>query len=209
VYKYNFQRGFAEHHSTQRAYALNDESGLLLASWPHGGRPPIPFVYSDEVWTGIEHQVASHLLYEGFVEEALEIVRAVRARHNGFNRNPWNEVECGNHYARSLSSWGLVLGFSGVDWNAQKRRLRVAPAAPGTLRTFFSTGTGWGSLALNEGTEITIEVDSGHIELDEFVLPGGHLDVVGTRLMAGEPARRFTTVKSTPDGSEEPSESSP
>ena len=78
---------------------MNGEPGLLLCTWPHGGRPEIPFVYSDEVWTGIEYQVAAHLIYEGFVEEGLRIVSGVRSRYNGVSRSPWNEVECGHHYA--------------------------------------------------------------------------------------------------------------
>ena len=65
IYKHNFLTDFRDFSNVQRTYALNDEKGLLLCSWPKGGRPPLPFVYSDEVWTGIEYQVASHLIYEG------------------------------------------------------------------------------------------------------------------------------------------------
>ena len=67
--------GFRDHVNAQRTYVLNDESGLVLCSWPKGGRPRLPFVYSDEVWTGVEYQVAAHLIYEGAVAEGLEIVR--------------------------------------------------------------------------------------------------------------------------------------
>lgn len=79
IYRYNFKTSLREHHCVQRTYALGDEAGLLLCTWPHGGRPEFPFVYSDEVWTGIEYQVASHLIFEGFVKEGLDIVRTVRA----------------------------------------------------------------------------------------------------------------------------------
>jgi len=71
----------------ERAFALNDEKGLLVCSWPKGGRPKLPFRQCDEVWTGIEYQVAAHLIYEGFVEEGLTIVRAVRKRYDGYRRN--------------------------------------------------------------------------------------------------------------------------
>ena len=110
--KYNFLTDFRNFSNVQRTYALNDEKGLLLCSWPKGGRPPLPFPYSDEVWTGIEYQVASHLIYEGLLEEGLSVVKAVRDRYDGFRRNPWNEVECGHHYARAMSSWGVLLALS-------------------------------------------------------------------------------------------------
>lgn len=152
VHRYNFRDDLADHHSVQRTYALNDEAGLLLCSWPRGGRPRIPFVYSDEVWTGIEYQVATHLIYEGLVDEGLSIVRAVRDRHDGRRRSPWNEVECGNHYARSLASWGPVIALSGVDHDAPSGTLTVRPRldAP-TVSTILTTGSGWGELTLTAG----------------------------------------------------------
>jgi uncharacterized protein (DUF608 family) len=113
IFRYNFLTDFRDFSNCQRTYALGDEKGLLLCSWPKGGRPPLPFVYSDEVWTGIEYQVASHLIYEGLLEEGLSIVKAVRDRYDGLRRNPWDEVECGHHYARAMSSWGVLLALSG------------------------------------------------------------------------------------------------
>jgi len=76
VFEHNWRTDFWEHANPQRIYALNDEQGLLLCSWPRGERPRFPFVYSDEVWCGIEYQVASHLIYEGFVDEGLAVVKA-------------------------------------------------------------------------------------------------------------------------------------
>lgn len=79
----------SEHANPQRpAYALGDEGGLLLCSWPKGGKLSLPFVYSDEVWTGIEHQAASHLMLMGHVKEGLDILRASRNRYDGRIRNP-------------------------------------------------------------------------------------------------------------------------
>ena len=110
VYKYNFKRSLLGHDNPQRpGYALGDEGGLLLCTWPHGGKPSLPFVYSDEVWTGIEYQVASHLVSYGFMEEGLNIVRACRARYDGTKRNPFDEYECGHWYARALASYGLIV----------------------------------------------------------------------------------------------------
>jgi uncharacterized protein (DUF608 family) len=141
VYKYNFKETFASHANPQRIFALNDEGGLLLCSWPRGERPLLPFVYSDEVWTGIEYQVAAHLIYEGYVEEGFRVVRAVRNRYDGERRNPWNEVECGNHYARALASWSLLLALSGFHYSAPQKTMGFAPRVEGEKFTsFWSVG---------------------------------------------------------------------
>lgn len=159
VYRHNFRTDLSGHHSVQRTYACNGESGLVLCSWPRGGRPRIPFVYCDEVWTGIEYQVATHLVYEGHVEQALRIVEAVRDRHDGYRRNPWNEVECGNHYARSLASWGLVVALAGADYDAPGAVLTFRPRLPDHdgVRYPFTTGTGWGELSITpDGAELRL-----------------------------------------------------
>ena len=112
VYLYNFRHSQHNHANPQRpTYALNDEGGLLLCSWPHGDRLSLPFVYSEEVWTGIEYQVASHLIIFGEKEKGLDIIRAVRRRYDGRVRNPYNEYECGHWYARAMSSYALLQAF--------------------------------------------------------------------------------------------------
>jgi uncharacterized protein (DUF608 family) len=146
VHRHNFRSTLTEHYNPQRIYALGDEGGLLLCSWPRGNRPPLPFVYSDEVWTGIEYQVAAHLLYEGFVDEGVEIVKAVRNRYDGQRRNPWNEIECGHHYARAMASWSLLLAYSGFHFSAPRQRIAFRPVVTdGRFATFWSAGPGWGT----------------------------------------------------------------
>ncbi|MDD3927334.1 MAG: GH116 family glycosyl hydrolase, partial [bacterium] len=104
VHRYNLKHDFSTHANPQRpGYALGREGGLLLCTWPHGGKPSLPFVYSEEVWTGIEYQVASHLIRSGRVEEGLQIVKTARSRYDGRIRNPFNEYECGHWYGRALS----------------------------------------------------------------------------------------------------------
>ncbi len=84
VYRYNFKADLRNHANPQRpGYALGNEGGLLLCSWPRGGKPALPFVYSDEVWTGVEYQAACHLIMTGQAQEGLKIVRACRARYDG------------------------------------------------------------------------------------------------------------------------------
>jgi uncharacterized protein (DUF608 family) len=145
VYRYNFKEDLFNHSNCQRTYALQDEKGLLLCSWPHGGRPPFPFPYSDEVWTGIEYQVAAHLIYEGMLLEGLSIVKAVRDRYDGERRNPWNEIECGDHYARAMSSWSMLLALSGYTYSAPQKAICFAPRfRPHNFRSIWTTGSGWG-----------------------------------------------------------------
>jgi uncharacterized protein (DUF608 family) len=145
VFEHNFLSDPRSHVNLQRTYRLNDERGLLLCTWPNGGRPNLPFPYSDEVWTGIEYQVATHLAFEGFTEEALTLVQALRARHDGIRRNPWNEVECGHHYARAMASYGLWVAFSGYRFDVPDGWISFDPkVSADDFSCFFSTGTGWG-----------------------------------------------------------------
>jgi len=145
IFKYNFRTDFTNHHNVQRAFILNDEKGLLLCSWPKGGRPKLPFVYSDEVWTGVEYQVAAHLIYEGYIDEGLTIAKAVRDRQDGIRRNPWNEIECGNHYVRSMSSWSLLIALSGYKYDLVKGVIEFNPVInKDDFSCFFSCGKAWG-----------------------------------------------------------------
>ena len=167
IFKYNFLQDFTRHHNVQRTYVLNDEKGLLLCSWPYGGRPKQPFVYSDEVWTGIEYQVAAHLIYEGFIDEGLTIVKAVRDRHDGYRRNPWNEVECGNHYARSMASWAVLTALSGFKCDMVNKKIWFSPKInKENFSCFWSTGTAWGVFKQKMNPE------TGKYECDIDVLYG-------------------------------------
>lgn len=175
IYDHNFKGDLSEHPNCQRVYALNDEAGLLLCTWPDGGRPNLPFPYADEAWTGIEYQVAAHLIYEGWVREGLTIVEAARERHDGRRRNPWNEVECGNHYARSMSSWALLLALSGAQIDAATGKLSFAPvpellSKDEPFQTLWSDGRAWGNY--RQSWDAEEEAWRGEIEvLGETPLP--------------------------------------
>jgi non-lysosomal glucosylceramidase len=172
VFYYNWKPDLSQHASVQRCYAFNDESGLLLCTWPHGKRPRYPFPYADEVWTGIEYQVAGHLIYEGKIEEGLAIVRGVRNRHDGERRNPWNEFECGHHYARALSSWGLLLALSGVRYSAPTNTLDILPRWPADpFRCLFTAGTAWGTVNLDRKGVLELAILWGSFELASIRLP--------------------------------------
>lgn len=169
VVEHNFRESLLGHQNPQRAgYALGDEGGLLLCTWPAGGKPTLPFVYSNEVWTGIEYQVAAHLALMGDEAAALKIVQALRGRYDGRVRNPFNEYECGHFYARALASWTLLQAFSGVRYDALSRRLVVERAVDGDRRVFLATATGYGVITVTGG-RVGVDVHHGEIPIDEIV----------------------------------------
>jgi len=158
IFKYNFKSGKERGACLQRLYVADDEDGLVLASWPDGGEPKYPFVYADEVWTGIEYAVATLLVYVGLVDEALKIVQTVRDRQDGYRRSPWNEMECGFHYARSLASWGVLIALSGAQYDAKTGVQSFEPAIHQPhFKCFFSNGKHWGLLHDDNGKK-SVEV---------------------------------------------------
>ncbi len=163
VYRYNFRPSLANHANPQRpGYALGGEAGLLLCSWPKGGEPSLPVRYGKEVWTGIEYQVAAHLIMKGSVEEGLHIVRAARARYSGVARNPFAEYELGYWYARAMSSYALLQALSGIRYDAVEKILAVAPRVHGDFTTFLATNSGYALAGVREGQPF-LDVRSGEI----------------------------------------------
>jgi uncharacterized protein (DUF608 family) len=167
IHRYNLRQNLAEHANPQRpAYALGHEGGLLLCTWPKGGKLSLPFVYSDEVWTGIEYQVASHLMSMGKVTEGLEIVRLCRDRYDGRIRNPFNEYECGHWYARAMSSYGLLQGLTGIRYDAMEKTLYI-DSQIGDFTCFLSTDTGFGTVTFRQG-KASLHVAYGSIPVDKI-----------------------------------------
>lgn len=171
IFRNNFKTDLSQHANAQRpGYAMGHEPGLLLCSWPRGDKPTLPFVYSDEVWTGIEYQVASHLIDEGFVDEGLTIVKALRGRYDGRTRNPWNEYECGNWYARAMSSYALVGALSGFRYSAVDRILYFAPKLKvRPFKSFFSTASGFGAITL-EDHSVIVRITEGELRIEKLVV---------------------------------------
>jgi len=164
IYKYNFRNSMDEVPNVQRTYALNEESGLVLCSWPNGGRPRFAFAYCDEVWTGVEYQVAVCMIHEGMIEEALTIIKAIRDRYDGYKRNPWSETEAGHHYVRPMSSFSLIPALSGFEFDHLSRTMSFDPKINrSSFKSFWINGKAWGtySQTLNPETgDISSEIDT-------------------------------------------------
>jgi len=168
VYQYNYKQDLSGFSNPQRpTYALGREGGLLLCTWPKGGKPSLPFVYSNEVWTGIEYQVASHLIFEGERQKGLTIVRTARQRYDGIIRNPFDEYECGHWYARAMSSYALIEALTGVRYDAVEKTLYVRPQAA-DFTSFLSTATGFGNVRYHSGKAI-VQVAYGAIAVERIV----------------------------------------
>jgi uncharacterized protein (DUF608 family) len=152
VFRHNWKSDLTGWKHIPRAFAGDRDKGLIIVTWPKGGRPPHVMLYSDEVWTGIEYQVAAHLMYEGLISEGMAVAKAARDRYDGvprapIPRNPWNEIECGGHYARAMSSWSMLLALSGWRTDAPAGLVEFAPRwTPERFRAPFVAAAGWGSL---------------------------------------------------------------
>jgi non-lysosomal glucosylceramidase len=169
ILKYNRQRGFYDHFNCLRSFVLGDESALLMASYPHG-RPRNPFPYFTEVMTGFEYTAAVGMLYEGQVDEGLGCIRDIRARYDGRKRSPFDEAECGHHYARAMASWAAVLALSGFQYSGVNKSIAFSEKE-GTY--FWSNGSAWGTCSVRgegKGHRATLQVLRGSLELKAFRL---------------------------------------
>ena len=165
VVRHNHRSTLADHFNHMRSFALQDEAATLMCAYPHGARPDRPFPYYNEAMTGFEYTVAIALIQEGFHDEGLKVIAAVRARHTGRRRNPFNEPECGHHYVRSMASWGAIVAWTGFgfDHAAATLTLRPEPEA----KWFFSTGDAWGI-----ATQLA-PVDASNLRTVRIELRGG------------------------------------
>jgi len=169
ILKYNYRETMANHFNNMRSYALGDESALLMASWPKG-RPKVPFPYFSEVMTGFEYTAAVGMLYEGMEQEGLDVIRNIRARYDGSKRSPFNEAECGHHYARAMASWASVIALTDFHYSAIERSMSFAPK-PGTY--FWSNGYQYGTVSISgndKGKIIKLKVLKGDLLLKSVEL---------------------------------------
>jgi uncharacterized protein (DUF608 family) len=152
LWKYNFAPDvgpWRAAHKPGRWYAMPGEAGLLMCGWPRGEKNRIGDAfdfYFNECMTGFEYQAAGHMLWEGMLTEGLAVTRAIHDRYHPSRRNPWNEVECGDHYSRAMASYGVFLAACGFEHHGPKGHLGFAPRLNAeNFRAAFTTAEGWGS----------------------------------------------------------------
>jgi uncharacterized protein (DUF608 family) len=145
IYRYNHRSMLTAHDSVERIYALNDEAAMLICDYAAGKRPRIPFPYASEAWTGIEYLIGTQLATAGLVKEGVQCFADARRRYDGERRNPWDEFECGHHYARAMSAWSGLLALSGFLYHGGEQNVSVHPRhQPEHCASFWSTATAWG-----------------------------------------------------------------
>jgi hypothetical protein len=207
LWKYNFAPDVGPYRAAYkpgRWYAMPGEAGLLMCTFPRkdwgfaqacGNRGKMTFAgYFNECMNGFEYQAAGHMVWEGLVQEGLAVARAVHDRYHPSRRNPWNEVECGDHYARSMASYGVFLAACGCEYHGPKGRLGFDPRlSPEDFRAAFTAAEGWGTFAQKrEGRtqRATVDLKYGRLRLRtlQIALPeSGQPKSVAVRL-GGQPA---------------------
>lgn len=174
IYTYNYKRKLADHECVMRTFALNDEAALVICDYPHGQRPRTPFPYFEEVMTGFEYSAAILMLYSGMTSEGVELIANIRRRYDGERRNPWDEAECGYHYARPMASWAGMLALSGFRYDGVEKRVEAKPPLlaehSAGFNSFWSSGSGWGSFALAPA-RFTLDVHYGSLTVSTIALP--------------------------------------
>lgn len=186
LYKYNFTPDAGQYRATYkqgRWYAMAGEAGLLMCSFPRsdwdykqaaGKGPDWAAGYFNECMNGFEYQAAGHMIAEGLVQEGMAVTRAVHDRYHGARRNPWNEVECGDHYARSMASYGVFVAACGYEHHGPNGHLGFAPRlSPENFKAAFTSCEGWGSFAQRAaggGLQAEIELKAGQLRLKTLAL---------------------------------------
>ena len=154
-----------------RNFALNDESATVMCTYPEGAvKPTIPVPYCEEAMTGFEYALGALMIKEGLRDLGEDVVRSVRNRYDGEHRNPWNEIECGSNYARSMASFALLSIYSGFVCDMTRGHIGFSPI-DGIGRFPFFVGNTWGFVDIAENTA-TLEVYGEPLTLSSITLGG-------------------------------------
>jgi non-lysosomal glucosylceramidase len=175
IHRLNYVPDFGDWTNYMRTYGVHGERGHIVLSYPRG-LPEHPMPYWPEVWTGLEYVYAMGLVQQGRTDLALDVVAAVRERFSGARRNPFDEAECGHHYARAMSSWGLVVALTGFGYDGRTGVMSFAQATQPSA-WFWSTGSAWGTVQQSPDGPgvpgVRLEVLAGQVRVDRVTV-GGH-----------------------------------
>ena len=183
LWKYNFVPNMGDFRKSLpeniagRPYAIDNDAGLVMCTWPKGGKKSDwekhwQFGYFNECMTGFEYEVAGHMIWEGKVQEGLAITRAIHDRYDAEKRNPYNEIECSDHYARAMASYGVYIAACGFEYHGPKKSLAFAPKlTPEDFQAGFIAAEGWGTFTQSQSENeqlANIEIVSGQMALRQF-----------------------------------------
>jgi uncharacterized protein (DUF608 family) len=168
IMKYNYKPSIADHFNNMRSYALGDEAALLMASFPYG-RPEVPFPYYSEVMTGFEYTAGNGMLFEGMQEEGLKVITNIRDRYDGKKRSPFDEAECGHHYARAMTAYGAVLALTGFHYSGVEKKMKFKQLEG---LYFWANGSTYGTIEqkiVDNSINVQLKVlGEQSLEIEEF-----------------------------------------
>ena len=194
LWKYNFVPDigpFREQFTEGRWYAQAGDAGLIMCAWPREPVDPVKkkhwqYQYFNECMSGFEYQAAAHMVYEGhdqpdLLEKGLAVTRAIHDRYHATRRNPYNEIECSDHYARAMASYGVFQAVCGFNCHGPSGYLEFAPRlTPGDFKAPFTCATGWGTFTQCRAGDrqiVTLTPRWGHVNL--AILAVDRLDGIG------------------------------
>ncbi len=190
IFKYNYQKDVGPYLDTAtiknvRFYALPGEAGTIMCSFPRGGADKAPgqirndweklaVGYFSESMTGFTYQAAAHMIAEGLVDEGMTMIAAIHNRYTPDKRNPFNEVEYGNHYTRAMSSYGAFVSATGFTLHEPKGEIGFSPKVQSeNMKSAFITGQSWGSFSQKRKDRVqqnTILIKYGSLALKKIQL---------------------------------------
>lgn len=171
LYRENFVPRLREFFNPCRIFGLDGESGTVICAYPEDVTPPaIPVPYCQETMHGFEYAAAGLLIQNGMLKEGEIMVKAVRDRYAGHNRNPFNEMECGSNYARSMASYALIPIYSGFRCDMTRGHIGFAPLLPGDFSAPFALDSAWGEAAI-KGKSLTLTIHAGSLHLQSLGVP--------------------------------------
>jgi non-lysosomal glucosylceramidase len=203
LWRYNFVPDvgpFRNEFRRGRFYAMPGEAGLVMCTWPKGGlRPDFvkhwQYAYFNECMSGFEWQVAAHMIHEGEALSAkddpalienpddprsltlrgLAIARAIHDRYSPKLRNPYNEIECSDHYARAAASYSMLVALSGFTHNGPRGLIGFDPKLePAAFKCPFTAAEGWGTYSQTLANGVwtaVIAIAHGSLRVFDIHLP--------------------------------------
>ena len=213
LWKYNYMPDvgpYIKNHPGGRFYALAGEGGMVMNTNPKNDDKPYgeakawQIGYFSECMSGFEHQVAAHMMAEGMIEESLVLTKSIHDRYHAHKRNPFNEIECSDHYSRAMASYGTFISACGFTYHGPKGQIGFAPAfSPENFKAPFTAAEGWGSYEQTKkesGQMHVITVKHGSLSLKEIKLVKAGVDMA--KSVAVTAGQQKVPLKFSQQGSE-------
>jgi len=138
---------------SNKQVAIDGQTGIILRTWR-------------------EHLISADA---DFLTRVWPSARKALAWLVEFKRNPYNEIECSDHYARAGASYSAFLAVCGYTYDGTAARIGFAPKlSPGNFKAAFTASEGWGSYSqkFKDGKwSAEIELVHGLLRMHKLELP--------------------------------------